>query len=110
LTQVVLNLLLNAADALQGRAGARITVQARASDEGVQIAVEDNGAGVPSEIAEQIFEPFFTTKEVGKGTGLGLSVCQSLVAAAGGSLSLDAAYRGGARFLVQLPAAEPAAV
>jgi signal transduction histidine kinase len=109
LTQVVLNLLLNAADALQGRAGARISVQARPSDAGVQIAVEDSGAGVPSEIAEHIFEPFFTTKEVGKGTGLGLSVCQSLVAAAGGSLSLDAAYQSGARFLVQLPAAEPAA-
>jgi signal transduction histidine kinase len=108
LTQVVLNLLLNAADALQGRAGARITVQARASDAGVQIAVEDNGAGVPSEIAEHIFEPFFTTKEVGKGTGLGLSVCQSLVAAAGGSLSLDATHRQGARFVVQLPVAEPA--
>jgi C4-dicarboxylate-specific signal transduction histidine kinase len=106
LTQVVLNLLLNAADALQGRAGARISVQARASDAGVQIAVEDNGAGVPTEIAEHIFEPFFTTKEVGKGTGLGLSVCQSLVAAAGGSLSLDTAYSGGARFVVQLPVAE----
>ncbi|HEU4581187.1 MAG TPA: ATP-binding protein [Polyangiaceae bacterium] len=108
LTQVVLNLLLNAADALQGRAGARISVQARASDAGVQIAVEDNGAGVPSEIAEHIFEPFFTTKEVGKGTGLGLSVCQSLVAAAGGSLSLDAAHSEGARFVVQLPVAEAA--
>jgi C4-dicarboxylate-specific signal transduction histidine kinase len=82
-------------------------VQARASDAGVQIAVEDNGAGVPGEIAEHIFEPFFTTKEVGKGTGLGLSVCQSLVAAAGGSLSLDASHTDGARFVVQLPVAEP---
>ena len=88
-------------------AGARISVQARASDAGVQIAVEDNGAGVPSEIAEHIFEPFFTTKEVGKGTGLGLSVCQSLVAAAGGSLSQDLTYSDGARFVVQLPVAEP---
>jgi two-component system NtrC family sensor kinase len=106
LVQVVLNLILNAADALHGRAGARIAVLASAHDESVQIAVEDNGQGVPSEIAEHIFEPFFTTKEVGKGTGLGLSVCQSLVAAAGGSLSLDAGYTTGARFVVQLPVAE----
>jgi two-component system, NtrC family, sensor kinase len=107
LIQVVLNLILNAADALQGRPAARVGVLARTSEAGVQIEVEDNGAGVPSEIADQIFEPFFTTKEVGKGTGLGLSVCQSLVAAAGGSLSLDTSYTGGARFVVQLPVAEP---
>jgi two-component system NtrC family sensor kinase len=108
LTQVVLNLILNAADALQDRPAARVLVSARSSEAGVRIEVEDNGAGVPGEIAEQIFEPFFTTKEVGKGTGLGLSVCQSLVAAAGGSLSLDATFTGGARFVVQLPVAEPA--
>jgi two-component system, NtrC family, sensor kinase len=106
LIQVVLNLILNAADALAGRTGARVSVQASASESGVLIAVEDNGEGVPSSIADQIFEPFFTTKEVGKGTGLGLSVCQSLVAAAGGSLSLDAAHADGARFVVHLPVAE----
>jgi len=104
----VLNLILNAADALHGRAAARVSVLASAREGSVQIAVEDNGEGVPSEIADHIFEPFFTTKEVGKGTGLGLSVCQSLLAAAGGSLSLDATYTAGARFLVQLPVAEPA--
>jgi len=108
LIQVVLNLILNAADALHGRAAARVSVLASAREGSVQIAVEDNGEGVPSEIADHIFEPFFTTKEVGKGTGLGLSVCQSLLAAAGGSLSLDATYTAGARFLVQLPVAEPA--
>ncbi|MEO8183339.1 MAG: ATP-binding protein, partial [Deltaproteobacteria bacterium] len=108
LIQVVLNLILNAADALEGRTGARISVLASASEGCVQIAVEDNGEGVPSSIADHIFEPFFTTKEVGRGTGLGLSICQSLVAAAGGSLNLDAAHAGGARFVVQLPVAEPA--
>jgi signal transduction histidine kinase len=106
LTQVVLNLVLNAADALQGRAGARVTVRASRQEGNIRIEVEDNGPGVPGDIAEHIFEPFFTTKEVGKGTGLGLSVCQSLVAAAGGSLSLDVAYGQGARFVVQLPVAE----
>jgi signal transduction histidine kinase len=56
-------------------------------------------------VAEHVFEPFFTTKEVGKGTGLGLSVCQALVAAAGGSLSLDPEVSRGARFVIRLPRA-----
>jgi len=108
LSQVLLNLILNASDAVQGRTGARIAVLARAEECGVRIEVEDNGAGVAPEAAEHLFEPFFTTKEVGKGTGLGLSVCQSLVSAAGGTLSVDAEFTGGARFSVQLPAADDA--
>ncbi len=108
LIQVLLNLILNAADALQGQAGGSVSVVAKPSDAGVCIAVEDNGKGVPAALVDQIFEPFFTTKEVGRGTGLGLSVCQGLVAAAGGSLSLEASERRGARFIVQLPMAENA--
>jgi C4-dicarboxylate-specific signal transduction histidine kinase len=109
LSQVLLNLILNAGDALQGRPGARIGVVARANDAGVSVVVEDNGPGVPPEVASHIFEPFFTTKEVGKGSGLGLSVCQGLVSAAGGSLRLDPPAPGvGARFIVQLPLAEDA--
>jgi signal transduction histidine kinase len=108
LVQVLLNLILNAADALQGQAGGQITVVARTINEGVRILVEDNGAGVPAEAADHIFEPFFTTKGVGQGTGLGLSVCQSLVAAAGGALGLDSTYSSGARFVIQLPVAEGA--
>jgi C4-dicarboxylate-specific signal transduction histidine kinase len=104
LIQVLLNLILNAADALQGQVGGQVSVMARPTDAGVRIDVEDNGTGVPAAVADQIFEPFFTTKEVGKGTGLGLSVCQGLIAAAGGSLLLDATHAGGARFVVQLPA------
>jgi two-component system, NtrC family, sensor kinase len=108
LMQVLLNLILNAADALQGKARAALTVTGRATPRGVQLSVEDNGAGVPAAVADQIFEPFFTTKEVGKGTGLGLSVCQGLLAAAGGSLSLDASFKNGARFIVELPSADAA--
>jgi two-component system NtrC family sensor kinase len=107
LSQVLLNLILNAGDALAGRPGARIAVVAQPSgDGGVSIQVEDNGPGVPAEVAGQIFEPFFTTKEVGKGTGLGLSVCQGLSSAAGGSLHLDTTVGSGARFVLQLPAAD----
>ena len=107
LGQVVLNLILNAADALSPSRAGRIRVLARAAAAGVEIAVEDNGPGVPPDVAEHIFEPFFTTKEVGKGTGLGLSVCQGLVSAAGGTLALDATYVQGARFVVFLPGADP---
>jgi C4-dicarboxylate-specific signal transduction histidine kinase len=106
LSQVLLNLILNAGDAVRGREGARIGVVARQAENGVTIHVEDNGPGVPADVAEQIFEPFFTTKEVGKGTGLGLSVCQGLLSAAGGSLNLDMAPSSGARFVVQLPRAD----
>ena len=108
LVQVLLNLILNAADALQGQKGGKISVSARPEPESVELEVRDNGPGVAPEVADQIFEPFFTTKEVGKGTGLGLSVCQGLVGAAGGSLSLDPSATQGARFIVQLPLAEPA--
>jgi two-component system, NtrC family, sensor kinase len=107
LSQVLLNLILNAADALQGQPGGQVSVTARAVGDGVRVEVADNGAGIAADIADHIFEPFFTTKEVGKGTGLGLSVCQGLVAAAGGSLSLEASSPNGARFVVQLPVVEP---
>ena len=57
-------------------------------------------------IVPRLFEPFVTTKEVGKGTGLGLAVCRGLVEAAGGTIQLHAAHEGGARFVIDLPAAD----
>jgi len=53
---------------------------------------------------EQLFEPFVTSKEVGKGTGLGLAVCRGIVESTGGTITLDASFEGGARFIVTLPA------
>lgn len=107
LTQIVLNLALNAADAIRGagRAGGRITLSCRRVDGVVEIAVADDGPGVPEELREKIFDPFVTTKEVGRGTGLGLAVCRSLVEAARGTLRLDTSTETGARFVVTLPAA-----
>jgi two-component system, NtrC family, sensor kinase len=103
LTQVVLNLLLNAADAVAGdgtilldltRKGARIV-----------LAVSDTGPGIPEALLAKIFDPFFTTKPPGKGTGLGLAVCLSLVERFGGKITAENGPSGGARFTVSLPAA-----
>jgi signal transduction histidine kinase len=102
--QVLLNLLMNAADA----AGPKGTValKARRNGASVQISVEDDGPGIDPSIRERLFEPFVTTKEVGKGTGLGLAVCRGLVESAHGTIHLDESFRPGARFIVELPIAK----
>jgi signal transduction histidine kinase len=104
LVQVLLNLLLNAADACEG--GGHVTVTASKSPLGVLLAVEDDGPGVAADVRNRLFEPFVTTKDVGKGTGLGLAVCRGLVEAAGGSIQLDERHPKGARFVVELPPAQ----
>jgi signal transduction histidine kinase len=109
LTQVLLNLMLNAGAAIRSgnRSQGRVTVRAYgyAADR-VRIEVEDDGPGVDAAVRHRLFEPFVTTKEVGEGTGLGLAVCRGVVEAAGGDIGLDASYSGGARFYVLLPAAK----
>lgn len=102
LMQVILNLVMNAADAVGP--GGNVRVAAARHDSGVRLLVEDDGPGVDPRVQAQLFEPFVTTKEVGKGTGLGLAVCRGLVEAAGGSITLDRDYTRGARFIVDLPA------
>jgi signal transduction histidine kinase len=102
LTQVLVNLLLNAADATDG--GGHIRVEAAAKDGRVVIAVEDDGPGVAPEHRARLFEPFFSTKDPGKGTGLGLSVSLAIVERWGGTVRLADRARG-ARFEVELPAA-----
>jgi signal transduction histidine kinase len=105
LTQVVLNLVLNAVDANDGRG--RVRVDGRVAGGRVIIGVSDEGPGVSAELRGKIFDPFFTTKDPGKGTGLGLSVSQSIVESMGGVLRLADAAPGqqGARFEVELDAA-----
>lgn len=103
LTQVLLNLLLNASAALGG--SGKIAIRAKKKDGLVRIEVEDDGPGVPREVAPRIFDPFVTTKEVGQGTGLGLAVCRGIVEGANGKIWLDETYADGARFVVELPSA-----
>lgn len=105
LMQVILNLVMNAADAVGPGGSIRVAAQRNAG--GVRLLVEDDGPGVDPRVKAQLFEPFVTTKEVGKGTGLGLAVCRGLVESAGGSISLDPTFGRGARFIVDLPARNP---
>jgi two-component system NtrC family sensor kinase len=101
--QVLLNLLLNAADAMDGEG--KVTVTARVLDGGGGVAlwVRDEGPGVPEADREHVFDPFFTTKEPGKGTGLGLAVSRSIAQAHGGDLLLARAEGKGATFVLRLP-------
>jgi two-component system NtrC family sensor kinase len=109
LTQVLLNLLLNAGDAAgvtaQKAGKAVVTVRAKRARDRVRIEVEDTGPGIAPALREKLFEPFVTTKDVGTGTGLGLAVCRGIVESCGGEIGLDDAFTGGARFVVLLPVA-----
>ena len=112
LHQVVVNLVVNAQQALiAGAAPRRLSLSARHEGGEVVLEVADNGPGMPPEVAKRVFEPFFTTKPQGVGTGVGLSVCHGIVAAHGGRIGLDTARGEGARFEVHLPLShEPEAV
>jgi signal transduction histidine kinase len=105
LGQVILNLLVNALQALPERPSQdnRITVAVARAGERVDIDIGDNGAGIAPETAARIFEPFFTTKAPGTGTGLGLWICRNIVTAAGGTIAVTSQPGQGARFRVSLP-------
>jgi two-component system NtrC family sensor kinase len=106
LHQVLLNLIINAQQVLQDRAGPRrIRVSTRfdAAGQTVRITVADNGPGIPEHLRARVFEPFFTTKPTGLGTGVGLAVSHGIVEAHGGTLTLDCPEMGGAVFTIVLP-------
>jgi C4-dicarboxylate-specific signal transduction histidine kinase len=106
LTQVVLNLLLNAIDALEGHG--QIAISARSEVDVAVLRVSDDGPGIAPEIAQHLFEPFSTTKPAGKGTGLGLAVTHAIVEGLGGTISAGNGEKAGAWFEVRLPLAAPA--
>jgi len=107
--QVVLNLVVNAADAIEEHLGegdgmGRIRVSTRVSGEWAEVRVGDNGPGIPASVRERIFDPFFTTKEVGKGTGQGLAISRDVVTQKhGGELLCESSPGEGTEFIVRLP-------
>jgi CheY-like chemotaxis protein len=106
LHQVLLNLFVNAQQVLQDRPGKRrIRVSSRHDAEAgvIRIVVADNGPGIPEHLRKRVFEPYFTTKPTGMGTGVGLAVSHGIVAAHGGTLTLDCPEMGGAVFTIALP-------
>jgi C4-dicarboxylate-specific signal transduction histidine kinase len=105
LQQVLINLLTNAEHAVAGRQPAVIALATHAREGWVQFSVDDSGPGVPEAARHRIFDPFFTTKGPDEGTGLGLTISQRVVTEVGGKIWLEESALGGARFVVELPAA-----
>ncbi|MDX2150421.1 MAG: ATP-binding protein [Bryobacteraceae bacterium] len=103
--QVVLNLVMNAAEAMHERKGGRIEVVTRCADGQVVLEVRDNGEGIPQEQMAKIFDPFFTTKPEGKGVGLGLAVVYGIVQAHSGDIDVKSEVGRGTTFAVWLPLA-----
>ncbi|SIO57711.1 PAS domain S-box-containing protein [Singulisphaera sp. GP187] len=105
INQVVLNLLINAMQAIEatGRNGGRIEIGIRAQGDQVILEVADDGCGMPAEDLPRIFDPFFTTKPMGQGTGLGLAISHSIVADHAGRIEVESTPGRGSRFRVILP-------
>jgi signal transduction histidine kinase len=103
LEQVLLNLIVNAAQALAEEGTIRVRTAARGEE--VVIAVADDGCGIAAELLDRIFDPFFTTKPAGEGTGLGLSISHEIVRRHGGRIEVRSQPGRGSEFLVMLPAA-----
>src|SRR5208282_6632806 len=99
--QVVLNLLTNALDSLEG--DGRVEIRLATHDRMAELSVADNGCGMDDEVLERIFEPFFTRRRAGQGTGLGLTICYRIVSDHGGTIEAGSPGLGrGATFLVRL--------
>jgi len=107
INQVIANLLVNAAHAINGHGS--ITVSTSVESDKLLLTVADTGRGIPAEIRTRIFDPFFTTKEVGKGTGLGLSISYDIVRKHGGEITLESELGVGTTFMVRLPISGPGA-
>jgi CheY-like chemotaxis protein len=111
--QVLLNLVINAEQAMLSANGRGILVVRSWHDveqEAVVVEINDDGPGIPEDVQPKIFDPFFTTKEVGKGTGLGLTVAYAIVQEHGGRIRLESRPGAGASFYVELPVSGKARV
>jgi signal transduction histidine kinase len=108
LSQVFVNLLNNARDAMQS--GGSLTVQYFCEGKEIVIRFKDTGHGIKAEDLKHIFTPFFTTKETGQGTGLGLSISYGIIQEHGGSLEVDSREGAGTTFTIRLPLPPPEAM
>jgi signal transduction histidine kinase len=102
--QVFLNVITNAAQAIDAEKGGTILVKTSMAGPKVQIQIRDNGKGIPPETLPKIFDPFFTTKKVGEGTGLGLSISRKIVEEHGGTIQMQSAVGKGSLVTITLPA------
>jgi C4-dicarboxylate-specific signal transduction histidine kinase len=104
ISQVVVNLLNNSADAIEGQQNPWVELSLKRDAGKLIVRVSDSGRGIPDEVVSKLMQPFFTTKEVGKGTGLGLSISRNIAKEHGGDLYY-ALYRGHTSFVLSLPEA-----
>ena len=103
MSQVVINLLVNAAQALAGGSPGKVFVSTRQEGDKVVLTVRDTGMGMGPEVLSRLFQPFFTTKPVGEGTGIGLMVVHDIVAAHGGHIEVHSQPQRGTAFIIRLP-------
>jgi signal transduction histidine kinase len=102
--QVLMNLILNADQAMESRGQGTVDVKAALQDDGfIELSVEDDGPGIPRAVQARIFEPFFTTKPAGKGTGLGLAVTFGIMRAHGGEIRVESEEGRGTKFILRFP-------
>ncbi|MCF6179398.1 MAG: ATP-binding protein [Geopsychrobacter sp.] len=101
INQVFLNILINAAQAIEKKG--IIRVRTWQDEENQYVEIRDDGSGIPADIRQKIFEPFFTTKDVGKGTGLGMSISYEIIKSHGGRIELESELGVGTTFTIVLP-------
>jgi signal transduction histidine kinase len=109
LKQVMLNMVINAFDALQGKGDVTITTSMSREDSLAEVRIEDAGRGIPPANMDKLFVPFFTTKTAGRGIGIGLSLCYSIIKNHGGDIDVSSQEGSGSVFTVRLPLSAPEA-
>jgi len=110
ITQVLLNLLINALQAIEAAnpdGGGRLEIRARSKDPWIEIAISDNGQGIAADDLARLFDPFFTTKPVGEGTGLGLAISHGIITGHGGRIEVESRLDEGTTFRILLPRHQP---
>ena len=101
--QVFMNIMVNAAEAMEGRGTLNVKTAFQSKNDSVLIEFSDTGPGIPAENISRIFDPFFTTKEIGKGTGLGLSLSYGVIEEHHGKIDVKSKRDGGTSFIIELP-------